>query len=55
MQGQLKIHLGGWLLLYEEISKTLKEAGDVANYANYVEKEIQQINAELKRRLIQER
>jgi len=37
LQAQLKIHVGGWVLLHEELNKALKEAGDVANYAKYVE------------------
>jgi hypothetical protein len=34
-------------MLYEELNKTLKEAGDVVNYAKYVEEEIKQMNQQL--------
>lgn len=47
LQVQLKVHFGGWIMLYEELNKTLKEAGDVVNYAKYVEEEIKQMNQQL--------
>ena len=41
-------------MLYDELNKTLKEAGDVVNYATYVQEEIRQINSELQKRMEQD-
>jgi hypothetical protein len=41
----MKVHLGGWVLMYEELNKALKEAGHLVNYAEYVHEEIKQIGS----------
>jgi hypothetical protein len=38
-------------MLYEELNKTMKEAGDVVNYAKYVAEEMKQMSQQLANRV----